>query len=59
MQSGFSYTGGEQDALAEYFIANFPNSATPFKIADTDVADDRRIQDLSIVETFVSPSPSP
>jgi 2',3'-cyclic-nucleotide 2'-phosphodiesterase (5'-nucleotidase family) len=55
MQSGFSYTGGEQDALAEYFIANFPNSATPFNIADTDVADDRRIQDLSIVVTFVSP----
>lgn len=55
MQSNFSYTGGEQDALAEYFLANFPDSATPFNVADTAPANDRRIQDLSVIATFVSP----
>ena len=55
MQSDFSYTGGEQDALAEYFIANFPDSATPFNTAETAPADDRRIQNLSITENFVAP----
>lgn len=55
LQSSFSYTGGEQDALAEYFLTNFPDSATPFNTAETAPADDRRIQDLSIMGTFVSP----
>ena len=54
-QSEFSYTGGEQDALAEYFLANFPDSATPFNTADTAAADDRRIQDLSVITSFVAP----
>lgn len=55
MQSGFSYSGGEQDALAEYFIANFPDSSTPFNVADTAPADDRRIQDLSVIGAYVAP----
>jgi len=55
MQSDFSYTGGEQDALAEYFIANFPSSSTPFAIAETAPADDRRIQGLSVIADFISP----
>ena len=55
MQSGFSYTGGEQDALAEYFIANFPDTATPYNVADTAPADDRRIQDLSVIGAFITP----
>ena len=55
MQSGFSYTGGEQDALAEFFIMNFPDSATPFNTAETAPADDRRIQDLNVIDTFVAP----
>lgn len=56
MQSEFSGTGQEQDALAEYFIANFPDSTTPFNIAETAAADDRRIQDLSVIGTFVAPT---
>ena len=55
MQSGFSYTGGEQDALAEFFLMNFPNPTTPFNVAETAPADDRRIQDLSVIGTFVAP----
>ena len=58
-QSGFSATGGEQDALAEYFIANFPDAATPFATADTEPAADRRIQDLSVVTDFVAPQLDP
>lgn len=54
-QSNFSYTGGEQDALAEFFLANFPDSSTPFNTAETSPADDRRIQDLSLIGAFVSP----
>jgi hypothetical protein len=55
MQSGFSSTGGEQDALAEYFIEFHPDSANGFAIAETPPADDRRIQDLSVIPTFVEP----
>lgn len=54
-QSDFSYTGGEQDALAEYFLLNYPDQATPFDIAETSPSEDRRIQDLSIIGTFVTP----
>ncbi len=55
LQNGFSYTGGEQDALAEYFLANYPDAGTAFNIAETIPADDRRIQDLSVIDTFVAP----
>lgn len=55
LQSGFSYTGGEQDALAEFFLMNYPDAATPFNVAETAPADDRRIQDLSVINTFIAP----
>lgn len=55
-QDNFSYTGGEQDALAEYFLENFSSDATPFNVADTTPEDDRRIQNLSVIPEFVDPS---
>ncbi len=55
LQSDFSDTGGEQDALAEYMLEFFPNPASPFVTAETAPVDDRRIQDLSIIPTFVAP----
>jgi len=55
MQSTFSYTGGEQDALAEYFMAKYANQASAFNIAETAPTEDRRIQDLSVIDTFVAP----
>ena len=54
-QSSFSSTGGEQDALAEYFLQFFPDPANAFDTAETPPADDRRIQNLSIIPTFVAP----
>ncbi|MEO0742123.1 MAG: choice-of-anchor I family protein [Bacteroidota bacterium] len=42
--AGFAPTGSEQDALAEFLVANF--SETPFAVADTPVAEDTRIQNL-------------
>jgi 2',3'-cyclic-nucleotide 2'-phosphodiesterase (5'-nucleotidase family) len=41
----FADTGSEQDAFAEYMLANF--SAMPFATADTTRADDTRIQNLN------------
>jgi len=38
----FSYTGGEQDALAEYMTANFPERA-PYSEAETSADNDKRI----------------
>ncbi len=58
-QSTFSDTGGEQDALAEYFIAAYPDAASPFDIAETAPVDDRRIQDLTIIKDFVAPQLEP
>ncbi|MEM1022195.1 MAG: 5'-nucleotidase C-terminal domain-containing protein [Myxococcota bacterium] len=55
-QSGFSDTGGEQDALAEYFIEFFPDTNTPFTTIETPPADDRRIQDLAVIPDFVVPT---
>ncbi|WP_299391708.1 5'-nucleotidase C-terminal domain-containing protein [Pelagibius sp.] len=43
--SDFADPGSEQDALAEFLLANF--STTPFGEADTDAADDTRIQNLN------------
>jgi 5'-nucleotidase / UDP-sugar diphosphatase len=54
-QSGFSSTGGEQDALAEYFIEFFPDPNSPFDTAEVGPADDRRIQDLNVIPSFVEP----
>ena len=55
MQSVFSYTGGEQDALAEYFLVNFPDSTIPFDIPETTPVEDRRIQNLSLIDSFITP----
>lgn len=55
MQSDFSYTGGEQDALAEYFMMNHPDASMAYDVAETAPADDRRIQDLSVIGAFVAP----
>ena len=54
MQTAFSSTGGEQDALAEYFLATYPNMATPYSTAETPKAMDMRIQDLAD-GSFVAP----
>ncbi|MEO1652003.1 MAG: alkaline phosphatase D family protein, partial [Bacteroidota bacterium] len=43
----FAAPGSEQDALAEYFAANF--ASTPFNTADTPVEEDARIVNLSVV----------
>jgi 5'-nucleotidase / UDP-sugar diphosphatase len=43
----FADDGTEQDVLAEYFAANYPDSSTPFDIADTPVGEDTRIINLA------------
>ena len=43
----FAPDGSEQDALAEFLVANF--SETPFNIADTEPEADTRIQDLAVL----------
>lgn len=65
----FTEPGTEQDALAEYLAANFPadtDPATPaFMMADTSLAEDVRIQNLSAREDSVlmsddgEPTPPP
>jgi len=44
--STFSYTGGEQDALAEYLLSQFPESS-PFMEAETPASADTRIVQLN------------
>ncbi|MCG8481567.1 MAG: 5'-nucleotidase C-terminal domain-containing protein, partial [Spirochaetales bacterium] len=41
--SAFSYTGGEQDALAEYLAAFHATPEAAFAVEETDRGDDRRI----------------
>ncbi len=41
--SSFSYTGGEQDAMAEYLAAFHPSEGEGYNIAETDRNEDRRI----------------
>jgi 5'-nucleotidase / UDP-sugar diphosphatase len=43
----FADDGTEQDVLAEYFALNYPDSSTPFDIADTPVGEDTRIVNLA------------
>ncbi|MCG8391735.1 MAG: bifunctional metallophosphatase/5'-nucleotidase [Pseudomonadales bacterium] len=50
----FADPGSEQDALAEYLLANF-DTATPFNQAETDTDQDQRIQNLSAREDTVLP----
>jgi 2',3'-cyclic-nucleotide 2'-phosphodiesterase (5'-nucleotidase family)/endonuclease/exonuclease/phosphatase family metal-dependent hydrolase len=53
----FVEPGTEQDALAEYFAANFPADADPatsaFMMTDTPIEEDERIQNLSTREDTV------
>lgn len=43
----FAAAGSEQDALAEYLLAEYPDSANAFDLAETPAAEDERIQNLS------------
>lgn len=44
--SEFADPGSEQDALAEYLLANFADASSAFNEAETDTTDDERIQNL-------------
>ncbi|MDC7224843.1 MAG: bifunctional metallophosphatase/5'-nucleotidase [Spirochaetales bacterium] len=44
LNTTFSYTGGEQDALAEYLMAFYPSADMAFSMEETDLADDMRIK---------------
>ncbi|WP_386722766.1 bifunctional metallophosphatase/5'-nucleotidase [Litoribrevibacter euphylliae] len=55
-EATFAEPGTEQDALAEYLIATYPDSDTPFDQAETALADDTRIQNLSArTDTVLTP----
>ncbi|CAM3504719.1 5'-nucleotidase C-terminal domain-containing protein [Parendozoicomonas haliclonae] len=53
--SDFAAPGSEQDALAEYLLANF--SDQPYQAEDTSAADDTRIQNLAEREDTVLQGP--
>jgi len=48
-RASFADSGSEQDAFAEYLIANYPNSNMPYnqadEIADSSITDDRIVRD--------------
>ncbi|MEA5597415.1 choice-of-anchor I domain-containing protein [Rivularia sp. UHCC 0363] len=46
-KSNFANSGSEQDAFAEYLLANFNTPETAFKVADVAPAEDMRIQNLA------------
>ncbi|MEB3175014.1 MAG: 5'-nucleotidase C-terminal domain-containing protein [Cyanobacteriota bacterium] len=46
---------GEQDALAEYLAALYPDASQPFNEADTPIELDTRIQNLSVREDAILP----
>ncbi len=52
----FSYTGGEQDAVAEFMSTFYPDNASVYNIAETDANQDTRIviaqKNLQITEIF-------
>lgn len=52
MNNDFSYTGGEQDALSEYLIEFHPTAMDGYSEEETSVAEDLRIQDLSVHPVF-------
>lgn len=61
-ESKFTKTGHEQDALAEYLLAFFPpapdadsTAPNPFAIEETPPAEDRRIQNLGVIDSFTAP----
>ena len=51
---GFSYTGGEQDALAEYLAVFHSTAGTAYRTVETGRTEDLRVQDLS-VRNWVAP----
>ena len=54
----FADNGSEQDALAEYLLANHADAASAFTQADTDSKFDSRIQNLNVVMAdTILPSP--
>jgi|GEM_PF-182302 len=58
-KANFAASGTEQDAFAEYLLANFNTPETAFKIADVPPAKDMRIQNLAfrddtVLEGFVN-----
>lgn len=53
----FAPAGGEQDALAEFLAANFPDEATAFADPETAPAEDTRIQNLNERADGVFPEP--
>jgi 2',3'-cyclic-nucleotide 2'-phosphodiesterase (5'-nucleotidase family) len=54
--TSFSYTGGEQDAVAEFMATFHPDNASAYDIAETDIDQDTRIvvaqENLVITEIF-------
>ncbi|MDX5321784.1 MAG: 5'-nucleotidase C-terminal domain-containing protein, partial [Bacteroidota bacterium] len=55
LSSNISSTGGEQDAMAEYMLANFPQNA-PYDVAEEDIFDDQRIsRTLRLLDEEASP----
>lgn len=54
--ANFADQGSEQDALAEYLLANF--TANPYNQEETEVAEDTRIQILSLRDDIVLVAPS-
>lgn len=52
----FAAPGREQDAFAEYIVANF--SEMPYSILDVDAESDERIQNLALREDSLAVSPS-
>jgi 2',3'-cyclic-nucleotide 2'-phosphodiesterase (5'-nucleotidase family) len=56
----FAADGTEQDALAEFLLANFPTTGTPFDQADTGRELDERIQNLNFrLDTVLGESGGP
>ena len=43
----FTDDGTEQDALAEYLLATYPDSGSPYTLTDTPVAEDERMTDVA------------
>ncbi|MGF1673971.1 MAG: choice-of-anchor I family protein [Rivularia sp. (in: cyanobacteria)] len=52
-KADFAASGTEQDAFAEYLLANFNTPETAFKVADVPVAEDTRIQNLAFRDDTV------
>ncbi|MEB3219974.1 MAG: 5'-nucleotidase C-terminal domain-containing protein, partial [Nostocales cyanobacterium 94392] len=51
--ASFANSGTEQDAFAEYLLANFNTPETAFKVADAPASEDLRIQNLAFREDTV------